>query len=147
MFQSDARRKHIVDDTCSRKEEFIRYIDTLDSEYIVACLDVGHTGLIMQPDEAQDLVRALGHDRLKSLHVHDNNYREDQHILPGLGLLNWDEITKALGEIDYDGVFTYETEGKLLNNFDDELYPTALRFMSDVGHHLIDKIERNRPIK
>lgn len=147
MWQTDALRKHPVDDTCSRTEEFIRYIDTLDSEYIVACLDVGHVGLIMRTDEAEDMVRALGHDRLKSLHIHDNNYREDQHLVPGMGLLHWDEITKALGEIDYDGDFTYETEGAFLKNYDDALFPTALRFMSDVGHHLISKVENSRPVK
>lgn len=147
MFQADALRKHIVDDTCSRSEEFIRYIDTLDSEYITACLDVGHVGLIMRTDEAEDMVRALGHDRLGALHIHDNNYREDQHFIPGMGLLHWDKITAALGEIDYTGDFTYEAEGTFLKNYDDIFFPTALRFMADVGHHLMGRIESSRPAK
>ena len=79
MYQVDPRRKHIVFDTCATKEEFVRYIDTLDSEYMVACLDLGHVGLPLQDDEAQDVVRALGHDRLQALHVHDNDYRGDNH--------------------------------------------------------------------
>ena len=45
MFQADPRRKCIVADTCSNLQEFIRYVDTLDSEQITACLDVGHVGI------------------------------------------------------------------------------------------------------
>ncbi len=144
MWRSDPLRKHPVNDTCSRAEEFIRYIDTLDSEYIVACLDVGHVGLIVGCGEAEEMIHALGHDRLKSLHIHDNNYRDDQHLLPGTGLLHWGEIARALGEINYTGDFTFETEGAFLRNFDDQFYPTALGFMADVGRHLIALAENSR---
>ena len=86
MWQDDCLRGTIVHDTCSRKEEFIRYIDTLDSEYMVACLDTGHIGLPQcQSDEVQDVIMALGHDRLGALHVHDNSYRRDDHALPLFG--------------------------------------------------------------
>ncbi|HHT53902.1 MAG TPA: sugar phosphate isomerase/epimerase [Clostridiales bacterium] len=144
MWQTDPLRRHPVDDTCSCAEEFIRYIDTLDSEYIVACLDLGHVGLIAGAGEAEDIIRALGHDRLKSLHVHDNNYRDDQHLIPGLGKMHWDKIAGALGEIDYTGDLTFEAAGSFLGNYDDEFFPTALRFMAEVGGHLIDLVERSR---
>ena len=144
MWQVDARRKHIVLDTCAAKEEFIRYIDTLDSEYMVACLDTGHIGLPLQDDEAQDVIRALGHERLQALHVHDNDYRGDQHNLPYFGKLNWNEITRALGEIDYMGDLTYEINGNYITTMDDDFVPTALRYMADVGKHLIEKIDAAR---
>lgn len=144
MWQVDARRKYIVHDTCSQISEFIRYIDTLDSEHVVACLDIGHVGLIQQQDEAWDFIRALGHGRLHALHVHDNNYREDTHSLPYYGKIDWAKVTAALGEIDYDGDFTYETVGCLWN-IDDEFLPVSLRYMADVGRHLISLVDRNRP--
>ncbi len=143
MWQVDARRKYIVHDTCSHISEFIRYIDTLDSEYIVACLDIGHVGLIQQQDEAWDFIRALGHGRLRALHVHDNNYREDTHSLPYVGKIDWQRITEALGEIDYAGDFTYETIGSLAR-VDDEFVPCELSHMVDVGRHLMDLIDRRR---
>ena len=144
MWQVDPRRKHIVFDTCGRKEEFVRYIDTLDSEYMVATLDIGHVGLPLQDDEPWDFVRALGHDRLKSLHVHDNDYRGDGHQLPFLGKIDWMEVTKALGEIDYDGDFTYEV-GFLGNGAMEAYRPMAAKYMADVGRFLMSEIDKNRP--
>ncbi len=145
MYQVDEKRKHIILDTCGTKEEFVRYIDTLDSEYMVACLDTGHAALPLQDDEVQDFVRYLGHDRLKALHVHDNDYCNDQHLYPYFGRLNWNEITKSLGEIDYTGDFTYETHRFVNYQMDDEFVPIALRYNADTGRHLIKKINAARP--
>lgn len=146
MFQWDDFRNLPAHDTCSTSKEFIRYIDTLDNENIVACLDVGHVGL-PRPDgeEAWDLVRALGHDRLKSLHIHDNDYKNDQHLMPYSGRIDWDKVTEALGEIDYDGDFTYEvnTYYRIKRVGDDFALP-ELKYMADIGKHLIGKIEKNR---
>jgi len=148
MWQKDPRRGCIVHSVCSQPEEFIRYIDTLDSEQIVACLDTGHVGLIARKEEAHDLVRALGHDRLQALHVHDNDYQADHHRLPYFGKINWVEFTKALGEIDYQGDMTYETGGRaFFNAVDDEFMPTAMEYAVKVGRHLIEMTDRNRPQK
>ena len=144
LFQKDQLRKHIVKSVCNSSDEMIRYIDTLDSEYMVGCLDLGHVGLPVRDDEAQDFIRALGKDRLKALHVHDNDYQNDQHILPYLGKLKWAEITQALADIGYEGNMTYEITSALINNADDSFTPLAAKFMADVGHHLISEIERKR---
>ena len=144
MWQRDALRKCIVMDTCNTSEELIRYIDTLDSEYMVACLDLGHVGLALRDDEAQDMIRALGHDRLKALHVHDNNYQSDGHLLPYFGKMNWVEITQALADIRYDGSMTYEVGADLLTTNDDGFTPIAAKFMADIGRHLISEIERKQ---
>lgn len=43
-------------------------------------------------------------DRLYGLHVSDSDGRaEDYHIMPGRGLLRWDEILGALRQAKYDG--------------------------------------------
>lgn len=145
MFQKDPLRKCIVHDTCSRPEEFIRYVDTLNSEYIVACLDVGHVGLPLSDIDAADFVRALGHNRLQSLHIHDNDYQLDRHILPYLGKMDWEPICRALGEIDYQGDFTYEVSHDLIRDKDAGFVPIGARFMADVGKHLMSMIDANRP--
>ena len=147
MWRRDPRRRHIIHDTCSQKEEFVEYIDTLNSEYMIACLDVGHVGLPLQDDEAHDFVRALGHDRLKALHIHDNNYQEDDHILPYMGKMDWSELAKALGEIDYDGYFTYEINGKYLDTADDAFVPVFLKYSYEVAKHIVGIMEANRPNK
>ena len=146
MWRRDPRRKYIVHDTCSTKEEFARYVDTINSEYMVACLDVGHVGLPIQMDEAHDFVRYLG-DRIQALHIHDNNYQGDDHTPPYSGMMNWSELAKALGEIDYNGVFTYEITPKSIANIDDEFLPVTLKYYADIARHLTDIIDRNRPQK
>ena len=147
MFQSDPRRKCIVADTCSNLQEFIRYVDTLDSEQITACLDVGHVGLPLTDVEAPEFIRGLGHDRLGALHIHDNDYRNDQHVLPYLGTINWMEVAKALGEIDYQGDFTYEVKGNRICNCDEGFVPTMAAFYAAPGKHICAEIDRNRPAK
>lgn len=144
MFQTDPVRGYICHDTCSQLYDFLRYIDTLNDEYAVACLDIGHIALIYQNDQPWDFIYGLGHDRLKSLHIHDNNRISDQHLLPYQGDINWQKVTQALGEIDYDGYFTYETDGNL-KNCDDEFLPVHLKYMADLARHLCDLIDRNRP--
>lgn len=147
MFQVDDLRKHIIHDTCSTIAEFVRYVDTLNSEYITACLDVGHVGLPRGKDEAWDFIRALGHDRLGSLHIHDNDYRNDLHQLPTLGKIDWDKVTQALGEINYSGHFTYEVSSRWicerLARVGDDFALTELSYMASIGKHLISKIEKN----
>lgn len=147
MFQRELLRGQLSFDTCNQIPEFIRYVDTLDSEYMVACLDIGHVGLPVRDDEAWDFIRALGHDRLQALHVHDNDYRNDRHALPYLGRIDWNEVTKALGEIDYQGDFTYEVNlTTFMSKFmSEELIPTAMRYAHDVGRHLCSLVDKNRP--
>lgn len=147
MFQKDPRRKCIVHDTCSRPEEMIRYVDTLNSPWIVACLDVGHVALPVQDTEPWDFIRALGHDRLQSLHIHDNDFTGDQHLVPYLGKIRWEEVCRALGEIDYQGDFTYEVKLATIREKEPAYLPIAARFMGDVGKHLVEMIDANRPQK
>ena len=138
MFQHEVKRKVLGHDTCSHPAEFIRYLDTLNDEHFVACLDLGHCGVVGL--EAQNLVRALGHDRLHSLHVHDNDYTKDQHTLPGLGKMNWEEIMKALAEIRYDGDFTFEAD-RFFWGLPPALMPKAVSLMVDMGRYLIGRFE------
>jgi len=66
--------------------------------------------------------------------------------MPYNGTLNWNEICKALGEIDYIGDFTYEVSiPKFIGTMDDDFLPTALRYMADVGKHLVQKVNAYRP--
>lgn len=138
MWRNEPKRKYICPSACGTAKDLARYIDTLDDDTFVACLDLGHCGLV--GEEAQDAIRILGHDRLKALHVHDNNYREDTHTLPMMSMMEWDEICKALADIKYDGDFTFEADA-FLRYVPKDFKPTACKFMADTGRYLISKIE------
>ena len=128
--------KMISHSTCSRPEEFVRYMDGLDSHF-VACLDIGHAVLVREKPD--DLIRALGKKYLQCLHVHDVNGIEDSHTLPYYGIVNWDRVAEALADIDYTGDLTYEA-GSFFAGIPSQLWPHAMRYMADVGKYLIDKI-------
>ena len=138
--------ENIIPNVCSFGEDLAEYVDELNPEAFTVCLDLGHCGLV--GDEADHAIRALGGKRLGALHVHDNDYRNDTHTIPyALGCkMHWDKITTALGEIDYQGDFTYEADNFLVR-FDKEALPYAVRFMADLGRTLIAKVDAARPIK
>lgn len=137
MFQYDENRRVMKDSTCASPEEFCRYIDTINSPYLTGCLDIGHCGLCGR--EPYDMIRQMGAERLGCLHIHDNDFMEDNHTLPCTMKQNWNEICKALAEVGYKGNFTYEADG-FLRKYDPVFYPTAMKFMHDTGRYLIDKI-------
>ncbi|MEM5779619.1 MAG: sugar phosphate isomerase/epimerase family protein, partial [Lawsonibacter sp.] len=106
MWQTDPKRSCGDSDVFSQPTEFRDFLDALQDPWAVACVDVGHAGLAGE-DPAQ-LLRTLGGDRVKAIHIHDNRYLADDHTLPYLGGLDWDSITRALGEINYRGDSTFE---------------------------------------
>ncbi len=140
MFQSYDGRCN--DSTCSRPEEFNEYVDMMNSEYITACLDIGHCGLV-GGQTAGDVIRAMG-ERITALHVHDNDMRFDYHLAPFtayLGQIDWDDTCKALAEVGYDGDFTFETNGAFKNANEDTVQSLCC-YIHDIGRHLIEKIEK-----
>lgn len=128
---------------CSTPKDMLRYLDALDRQWFVACLDIGHALLLKE--EPDEFIRELGKERLKALHVHDVACGMfDTHTLPfhgGSG--EWDEITAALGEIGYDGDFTYEA-GNFLNPLPKELFPAACEYMGHMGRYLVEQIEMKK---
>ena len=127
--------------TCSRPEEFIRYMDTLNNDSIVGCLDIGHTMLVSEEPDA--FIRALGNKRLHCVHTHDVNVNHDSHTLPFFGIIDWEAVMKALADIDYKGELTYEADS-FFNNEPLELHQDAAIFMERTGRYLISRFEQNK---
>jgi sugar phosphate isomerase/epimerase len=73
----------------------------------LAChLDLGHCNLNgFQP---ADWIRRFA-NRLVHVHAHDNNGREDQHLPPGTGTVDWPAAVRALKAAGYDGTITIES--------------------------------------
>lgn len=124
--------------TCSRPDEFIRYLDELNNDAFVGCLDIGHALLVREmPDE---FIRKLGSKRLKCLHVHDVDGTVDSHTLPYFGRVNWEKVMTSLAEIGYDGELTFEADN-FFNQKPLELLPDAARYMAKTGRTLANIFE------
>jgi sugar phosphate isomerase/epimerase len=101
-----------------------------------ACLDIGHAAIAGRSGvNPITMVHGLGED-LTCLHVHDNNLQGDQHVLPFLGKVQVPGVCRALKEIGYGGVFTYECE-ITLEPFPNALLPDVVKLFERVGRHLI----------
>lgn len=134
----------ICDHVCADPHELCRYYDTLDDpEVFTVCLDIGHVALCGR--EPEDAIRIIGHDRLGCLHAHDVDYVADLHTLPGAAKINWDAVSRALGEIDYKGVFNMEAD-RFFAGFMEEQYPTVAKFMADTARTIANKIDLYRPM-
>ena len=139
MWQNHPVTGHICDDVCADPHELVKYYDSLnDPEAFTICLDLGHVAICGR--EPQDAIRIIGHDRLGAIHVHDVDYLNDLHTLPGMGKLNWDAICRALADIRYKGDFTLEAD-LFMYRYDPELRPAAVKFMAEVARHLANKVE------
>ena len=137
LFQFDGRGVALPD-TCADAERYCKFLDVFHDPHLVACVDVGHACLV--GEKPGDLIRALGHDRLHALHIHDNMAIIDDHTMPYLGKIDWDDVTKALAEIDYNDVFTLESF-LFYHNFPDDFVPTAAKWQHDMAAYLVSKIE------
>lgn len=115
-------------------ELLYKMLDALQSPWFVVCADTGHAGITGV--EPQDLIRGLDRDVLKVIHVHDNDYVTDKHMLPFMGKFDWEKIMQALKDIDYAGDFNLELP-YFLDKFSDDLIEDALAFAAKVGRKLI----------
>jgi sugar phosphate isomerase/epimerase len=68
------------------------------------CLDMGHAFLMGDLADAIDTV--AGH--LLTTHVHDNRGKEDDHLVPFDGVIDWPTTLMSLQKVGYDGVILFE---------------------------------------
>ncbi len=95
--------------------EMARYVDEFQSPWVRAYFDVGNVALFGYP---QDWIRTLG-GRIVKLHLKDFQFKTDQQTRKRSaeftdlreGELDWKEIHRALGEIQFRGVATVELRG------------------------------------
>lgn len=119
---------------CSRPEEFVKYLDALDNDCFVACLDLGHATLVHE--DPAEFIKALGAKRLKCLHVHDVQPNLDAHTLPYYGVGEWEKIMTALADIGYEGELTFEAD-QFFGTRPAALWPKCAEYMQATGRHLI----------
>jgi sugar phosphate isomerase/epimerase len=79
----------------------IAHLDTVG-----VCLDVGHMNLHGMPGIAESF-RLLG-DRIKQVHLHDNDGEHDEHCWPGEGKVDWAAVRTGLAELKQPPVGTLE---------------------------------------
>ena len=86
-------------------EYLLALADLVGPERMGVCVDTGHAALgNLGPGRA---IRMAG-PRLITTHLQDNLGQRDDHMPPGDGKIDWDDIAAALGEIGYPGCVLLE---------------------------------------
>ena len=137
MWHYNHDTEHIADSVCSRPEEFLAYLEALNSPWFVACLDVGHAALT--DENIPYFIRTLGKKHLQALHVHDVDFKKDRHSLPYMMDIAWDTVLDALAEIGYEGDLTFEAD-TFFRKLPVPLVETGVKFMADVGRYMVNTV-------
>ncbi len=107
MWDWDYEKNQFAFAACATPESFIAHLDAVNDSYLVACLDIGHSELKGLDTSAEEMIFALG-DRIKALHIHDNDSLADSHQIPFSRNINFEKVVRALKKIGYKGYFTLE---------------------------------------
>ena len=94
---------------CATSESFVEHLEAVNDDYFVACLDIGHAEMRGSGSGAVNMIYALS-DRLQALHIHDNDRHHDSHQIPFSMDIDFEQVVKALKDINYQGYFTLEAD-------------------------------------
>ena len=112
-----AERNHIT--LALENVDNIEYLDLvfsrLHSDCLGFCYDSGHEFAV----SGKFLLLNKYGSMLKALHLHDNNGKEDQHLLPGEGHLDWIKVTSQIRDTGYKGSLSLESSAPWYEDLDE----------------------------
>jgi len=143
LFEEGAKTNAVIDG----KSRFTARIDELEAVLslfgndIACCWDTGHAKLAFGNAGQPDALRRVG-KYIKCTHFHDNYEsklpKEDLHLRPFLGEIDWEGVTRAFHDVGYSGNINFELHyGKMA----DALLPHELKMIYLTGRHLVRMIE------
>ncbi len=113
------------------------------SHNVAACWDFGHGQLIYPKRTWSDADQTAGirllKNRIRAVHVHDNLGKDDNHLLPFLGIIEWEKVLPALRETGFQGDLVLEIKQNA--NMPYELMDDSMRFCASVSEKLIALFE------
>jgi sugar phosphate isomerase/epimerase len=87
-------------------EYLLALVDELGPEIAGVNVDTGHPHLGTEVGAAEAIRRAG--PRLVTTHLHDNHGVDDEHMPPGDGTIDWEDVAAALREVGYRGCVMLE---------------------------------------
>ena len=145
----DSIAGHLVEGPCCNVRKTVERIDGINKQYeaevLGFCFDTGHANLVGL--DMEQFISALG-NRLKVLHIHDNDGISDLHQIPytfaktreNIASTDWDGFIRGLRNIEFDKVLSFET-APVLTAFPEEMKMDALQFIGRIGKYFVKEIE------
>lgn len=142
---------HIIEGPCSDARKAVSRIDKINEKYgaevLGFCFDTGHANLI--GIDFEDFITILG-NRLKVLHIHDNDGIGDLHQIPftftrsreNTSSTDWEGFIRGLRKIQFDQVLSFET-APVLTAFPGKMKQDVLKFIAQIGSYFAGEIIEN----
>lgn len=139
----------MMEGPCCDVRKAVARIDRMNEKYgaevLGFCLDTGHANLI--GIDFEDFITTLG-NRLKVLHIHDNDGIGDLHQIPftftrsheNVPSTDWDGFIRGLRKIQFDKVLSFET-APVLSAFPPKMKQDVLEIIAKIGDYFAGEIQ------
>lgn len=146
----DSAGGHLVEGPCCDARKAAERIDRMNEKYhaqvLGFCFDTGHANLV--GIDFQDFLTTLG-ERLKVLHIHDNDGISDLHQIPftftrtreNRTSTDWEGFVRGLRRIRFEGALSFET-APVLSAFPEAMKGEALSFIAKIGRYFEGEMAR-----
>ena len=146
----EAMGGHLVEGPCCNARKAAERIDRFNEKYqaevLGFCFDTGHANIVGL--DMESFLAVLG-ERLKVLHIHDNDGVSDLHQVPftftrtreNRPSTDWEGFIRGLKRIGFDRVLSFET-APVLDSFPDEMKGDVLAFLAKIGEYFAGCMER-----
>lgn len=140
---------HLIEGPCCNAGKAAERIDRMNDKYgtevLGFCFDTGHANLVGL--DMERFITTLG-NRLKVLHIHDNDGIADLHQIPftfaktreNKSSTDWEGFIRGLKNIGFQGTLSFET-APVLTAFPDEMKQDVLAFLARIGEYFAGKLE------
>ncbi len=141
---------HLMEGPCCDGKKAAERIDRINEKYhapvLGFCFDTGHANLV--GIDFERFISNLG-QRLKVLHIHDNDGIADLHQIPftfsrsrgNKTSTDWEGFIRGLGKIGFDKVLNFET-APVLDAFPEEMKQDTLGFIASIGGYFAERIKK-----
>ncbi len=145
----DSMGGHLVEGPCCNVKKAVERIDRMNDKYhaevLGFCFDIGHANLV--GIDFESFITDLG-NRLKVLHIHDNDGIADLHQIPYTFTKNrenkpstdWDGFIRGLKNIKFNNSLSFET-APVLTTFPDTMKEDVLGFIARIGASMARDIQ------
>lgn len=111
----------------------LRFVQEMNDPRLKICFDTGHAAFYFGEKIGEE-VCALG-EEIRVFHIHDTQRRQDLHLYPFMGMIDWNDFAAALQKIRFNGVFSLETASS--PKLSDDLFCESARLLAKYARQII----------
>ncbi|HOL22854.1 MAG TPA: sugar phosphate isomerase/epimerase family protein [bacterium] len=107
----------------SRPEHFLALLNNISSPFLGICFDTGHAWMAGVWEKMFETLK----NRIVHFHIHDNFGKDDIHLPPGEGVINWIDFFNKIRAISYRNPIFIEASPLCDDNYSCERWKEMIR--------------------